>query len=57
MVAFVTKIGLFCSYNSVGVALEPTKLNGGMEGGMVRAAIKFHRVKASSYSDIVAKQG
>ena len=35
------KIGLFCSYNSAGVALETTKLNGGMEGGMVRAAIKF----------------
>ena len=49
MVASVTKIGLFCSYNSAGVALETTKLNGGMEGGMVRAAIELHSVKASSY--------
>jgi len=52
-----SKIGLFCSYISAGVALGTTKLNGGMEGGMVRAAIKWHRVKASSYSVIVAKLG
>ena len=56
MVASVTKIGVFCSYNSAGVALETTKLNGGMEGGMVRAAIELHSVKAS-YSVIVAKLG
>jgi hypothetical protein len=54
--AFVTKIGLFCSYSSAGVALESTKFNGGMEGGMVRAAIELHSVKAS-YSVIVAKLG
>ena len=53
--AFVMKIGLFCSYSSAGVALETTKFNRCIHGGMVRAPIEFHCVKASSYRGVAAK--